>query len=90
MNMMKLILISILLISSLSAKESDENSQIATATQRGDFIYVYNSKGSQLCTLSAGDGLTGYTQSSVSIRRGDFIYTFDSKGRQNSVIAAGK
>jgi hypothetical protein len=90
---MRLPLIAIItasLLCQLSAKDSDDATQIATVTQRGDFIYAYNSKGSQLCTLSAGDGLTGYTQSSVSIKRGDFIYTYDAKGRQKSTISSGK
>jgi hypothetical protein len=90
MNLIKITLTLMLLIPSLSAKDYDENSKIATATRRGDFIYVYNCKGSQLCTLSAGDELTGYTQSSVSIRRGDFIYTFDGKGRLQSTVSTGR
>lgn len=62
---------------------------IANAVTRGNFVYIYNSKGSQLCVIAAGDGLTGYTASSVNIKRGNFIYTFDAKGRQTSVTPAG-
>lgn len=62
---------------------------IANAVTRGKFVYVYNNKGSQLCVIAAGDGLTGYTASSVNIKRGNFIYTFDAKGRQTSVTPAG-
>jgi hypothetical protein len=90
---MRLPLIAIIaafLFCNLSAKDSDDSTQIATVTQRGDFIYAYNSKGSQLCTLSAGDGLTGYTQSSISIKRGGFIYTYNAKGNQKTVISTGK
>ena len=66
------------------------NDAIASAVQRGNWVYVYNAKGSQLCVISAGDGMTGYTGSSVSIKRGNFVYVFDSKGRQTSVIPAGR
>ena len=59
---------------------------IASAVQRGHYVYVYNEKGRQLASLTAGsgpeDGLKGYTGSSVSVRRGSYIYTFDEKGRQ--------
>ena len=63
---------------------------IASAVQRGNWVYVYNAKGAQLCVVCAGDGMTGYTGSSVSIKRGNFVYIFDAKGRQTSVISAGR
>jgi hypothetical protein len=62
---------------------------IATVTQRGSFLCVYNARGTQLSVIAAGDGLVGYTQSSVSVRRGDFIYIFDANGKQTSVIPSG-
>jgi len=68
---------------------ADETKQIANVVQRGSFAYVYNAKGSQFLTLSAGDGIVGFTQSTVSIRRGSFIYTYNAKGSQVSVIPAG-
>ena len=65
---------------------------IGNSVQRSSFVYVYDDKGHQLCTLSAGngpqDGLKGYTSSTVNIRRGAFIYTYDEKGRQISTTPA--
>lgn len=65
---------------------------IGSAVQRGPCVYIYDEKGRQLATLSAGpgpnNGLTGYTNSTVSIRRGPCIYTYDERGRQKSVISA--
>ena len=65
---------------------------IGNAVQRGSFVYVYDEKGRQLCTVSAGsgpdDGLKGYTSSTVNVRRGAFIYTYDEKGRQKSTTSA--
>ncbi len=61
---------------------------IGTAVQRGSFIYVYDEKGRQLAALSAGEGLQGYTGSTVSVRRGSFIYTYDERGRQVSTTSA--
>jgi hypothetical protein len=54
---------------------------IATAVERGSFVYVYDEKGRQILTITAGnkpeDGLTGYTSTTVSVRRGgdSFIRT---------------
>jgi hypothetical protein len=61
---------------------------IATAVKRGSFVYVYDEKGRQILSISAGNkpevGLTGYTSTTVSVRRGGFVYTYDEKGRQIS------
>ncbi|HEX9871590.1 MAG TPA: hypothetical protein VGC99_23910 [Candidatus Tectomicrobia bacterium] len=44
---------------------------IATAIKRGSSVYVYDEKGRQILTLTAGpkpeDGLTGYTSTTVSV-----------------------
>jgi hypothetical protein len=65
---------------------------IATAIKRGSSVYVYDEKGRQILTISAGnkpeDGLTGYTSTTVSVRRGGSIYTYDDKGRQISSHSA--
>jgi len=65
---------------------------IGNAVQRGSFVYVYDEKGRQLCSISAGsgpdDGLKGYTSGTVNVRRGSFIYTYDEKGRQKSSTSA--
>ena len=68
---------------------ADDRKQIANVVQRGSFAYVYDPNGSQFLTLSAGDGIVGFTQSTVSIRRGNFIYVYNNKGSQTSVIPAG-
>ena len=65
---------------------------IVNAVQRGAFVYVYNEKGQTINTISAGsgigDGLTGYTASSVSIRRGSFVYAYNDKGMQIGCVPA--
>ena len=68
--------------------------QIASAVERGSYIYVYNDKGNQICAISGGgsgpkDGLQGYTGSTVSVRRGSYIYVYNAKGNQISAISAG-
>lgn len=65
---------------------ADEGRQVANVVQRGNFAYAYDAKGLQLFTISAGDGIAGFTQSTVSIRRGNFIHTYNEKGLQISVI----
>lgn len=65
---------------------------IGNAVQRGSFVYIYDEKGRQIGSVSAGsgkdDGLKGYTSTTVNIRRGSFIYTHDEKGRQMSSTPA--
>lgn len=72
---------------------ADEGRKIATAVQRGGFVYAYDEKGSQMFSVSAGsgekDGLVGYTSSTLSVRRGGFVYVYNNKGSQVSSVSAG-
>ena len=65
---------------------------IGNAVQRGSIIYIYDEKGRQTGSVSAGsgsqDGLHGYTGSSISVRRGSIIYIYDERGRQMSSTSA--
>ena len=61
---------------------------IGSAVQRGSFVYVYDEKGRQLATVPAGEGLQGYTGSTVSVRRSAFIHIYDERGRQVSTTPA--
>jgi hypothetical protein len=61
---------------------------IGNAVQRGNYVYVYDEKGQQLCTIPAGQGLTGYTSSSVNIKNGNYIYTYNEKGQQITTTPA--
>lgn len=58
---------------------------IGTAVQRGGSVYVYDERGRLLYTRAAGtgsgDGLQGFTSSTVTIRRGGSIYVYDERGR---------
>jgi hypothetical protein len=66
---------------------------IGNVVQRGSCIYIYDDKGRQAASIVGGggrpgDGLKGYTSTTVNVQRGSVIYTYDEKGRQiNSVIA---
>lgn len=57
---------------------------IVTAVEMGGFVYVYGERNMVLCTIASGgargDGLKGYTSSSVSIQQGRFIYVYNEKG----------
>lgn len=88
-NWLRLLLIAATIVAAPLSARADETRQIANVVQRGNFAYVYNAKGSQFLTLSVGDGIVGFTQSTISIRRGSFIYVYDNKGSQTSVIPAG-
>jgi hypothetical protein len=62
---------------------------IASAVQNGNYIYVYDSTGRQLCAIYAGGGsLQGYTSSTVSAHRDNYVYTYDETGRQLSATYA--
>lgn len=57
---------------------------IGSAIQRGSTVYVYNEKGNVLTTISSsskpGEGLMGFTSSTVSVRRGSTVYTYNERG----------
>ena len=59
---------------------------IASAVERGSYVYVYDEKGKQLFSKPAGsgpdDGLKGYTSGAVSIQIRGYLYTYDEHGRQ--------
>lgn len=65
---------------------------IASAVQRGSFVYVYNERGATLTTLPAGnkqgDGLHGFTSTTVSVRRGNSVYVYDEKGCTKTILPA--
>ena len=93
--MKKLIIIAAVLLSVTSPllKADPASKIIASAVERGSYIYVYNDKGSQIAAISGGsgpkDGLTGYTGSTVSVRRGSYVYVYNANGSQISAIPAG-
>lgn len=92
-SFLRLVVLFAFIFSTASIACAESERKIGSAVQRGDWVYVYDEKGSQLFTKSAGggekDGLMGYTGSTVSIRRGDWVYVYDAKGSQVSTIAAG-
>jgi len=57
---------------------------IGNAVEKGSSIIVYDERGVTLFTKSRGsrpgDGLKGYTASTVSIRSGSSITTYDHRG----------
>ena len=65
---------------------------ISNAVQRGGLVYIYDEKGRQGAAVSAGhrtgEGLKGYTHTTVNVQRGSLIYTFDEKGRQLGAVRA--
>jgi hypothetical protein len=94
--MKKLILSAALLLTisgSPTLKADPASKVIASAVQRGSFVYIYNEKGSQIGTIPGGsgpkDGLVGYTGSTVSVRRGSFVYIYNANGSQISTVPAG-
>jgi len=63
---------------------------IATAVQRGSFIYVYDEKNHVLTTIPARDGLHGYTSGTVSVKGGSFIFNYDERGHLISTTPTGR
>ena len=51
---------------------------IGMAQQKGSWVYVYDEKNHQTCTLSGE--LYGYTSSTVTIKKGSWLYMYDEKG----------
>lgn len=58
---------------------------IGLAVQKGSSVHVYSDKNRLLFILNAGsgkgDGLKGYTSSTVNIQRGNSIYIYNEQGR---------
>ena len=78
----------------LNMAANPSSAQIASAIERGGFIYLYNERGSQIGCVGGGgsgpkDGLVGFTATSVSVRRGSFIYIYNAKGEQTGCVSAG-
>lgn len=61
---------------------------IGNAVQKGSMVYIYDERGRQLASVSAGDGLQGYTGSTVSVKRGSMVYTYNERGQQVSMTSA--
>ena len=63
---------------------------IGNAVQRGAWVYVYDERNMQVATIPAGnepgDGLKGYTGSTVNVQRGAWIYTYDEHGMQTGTV----
>jgi hypothetical protein len=72
---------------SISQQEHSEK-VIGTAIVRGGQLYVLDTTGRQLFTISSGPmELVGYTTSTVSVRIGPSIITFDSRGQKISEVS---
>ena len=65
---------------------------IGNAVQRGSNVYVYDERGRQTAVIGAGnhrgDGLKGYSSTTVNVQRGAFIYTYNEKGKQLAITRA--
>lgn len=63
---------------------------IATAVQKGSFIYMYDEKGKQLGIAAAGSGkFVGYSATFVCVQKGSFVYTYNEKGSQIGTVSIG-
>jgi hypothetical protein len=51
-------------------------------------VDVYDEKGVRLTSIPSGDGLHGYTSTTVSVKRGSMIETFNEKGVRLSSVPA--
>lgn len=57
---------------------------ISNAIQKGPYVFIYDENGNQKMSIPAstnpGDGLTGYTSSTVNIKEGPYIFTYNENG----------
>lgn len=51
---------------------------IASAIQKGSFVYVYGERGQTLFTRQGT--LVGFTSNTVTVKRGNVNYVYDEKG----------
>lgn len=59
---------------------------IAAAVRMGGAVYVYGENGSQLIILPGGDGLQGYTSTTVCIKMNGQNYIYDEKGSLKAIV----
>jgi hypothetical protein len=62
---------------------------IGSAVQKGRRVLIMNEKGSAVATIPAGDGLQGYTSSSVSVRHGNIIRIYNENGGNIGAVSGG-
>ena len=59
---------------------------ISNAFERDGFVVVFNETGNQCANIQIGsepgDGLMGYTSTTVNVRDGNFSKSFDERGNQ--------
>lgn len=60
---------------------------ISVAKEDGDFIRIYDENGNYKSTISACDGLVGFTATTVSVRDGIFIRIYDENGNYKNTIS---
>ncbi len=58
---------------------------IANASERGGVVFVYDERGNQLCMITGGGNVLGFTSTTVSIKRGGSIFVYNEKGNQISI-----
>ena len=61
---------------------------IGNAIEKRSYVYVYDEKGRQLASIligsQPGDGLKGYTSTTVNVQKGSYIYTYNEHGSKIS------
>ena len=67
-----------------------DKTMIASVVEQASMIYVYDENGSKITGIPSGtqpgDGLKGYTATTISVKRGPLIYIHDEKGRVISAV----
>ena len=57
---------------------------IGNAMERNSYVYIYDEKGRQVasipCGTESGNGLKGYSSTTVNVQRGGYIYTYNERG----------
>ena len=59
---------------------------IASVKQEGSMLRIYDENGTCKTTLSAQDGLVGYTSSTVSVKQGSCTRIYDEDGNLQTTI----
>lgn len=63
---------------------------IGSVVEQGSMVYIYNEKGVKVAGVmggvNSGDGLKGWTGTSVSVKRGPLVYIYNEKGAVISAI----
>ena len=61
---------------------------ISNVVQHGSQYWIYDERGHKIGSVATGEGLVGFTSTSVSVKHGCQIWIFDESGHRTGSVSA--